>query len=465
MGLISRFKGVMKGIAASPVIGSPGSGGWSRIFESYAGAWQQNVVKNQTAPDSYYAVFSCVTQIASDISKLAVRSEKYGAGGVWKPLDGKDQPVTFTTPNRYQTWQQYIEHWLCSKLLHGNAYTLIVRNENYDILEFRILNPNLVLPLITADGEVFYQLSADNVNALKQSVVVPAREIIHDRFNTLHHPLIGLSPLYACGAAATHGTNIQTDNSNFFANGGRPGGVITVPGNVPDSKINAIKETWEAGYSGNNAGRTAVLADGMVYKQFEAYKASDNQVVEQLNMTAVQVAACYHVPGYKIGLQGVSMPANTEAYEQTYYSQCLQPLMEAIETMLARAFSYDLYKQRVQFTLDALLRMDTAARYTTYAQGVGAAILTPNEARRKENLAPVIGGDSAYLQQQNYSLEALYKRDQQEDPFATGGSTAPAVIEENPQPADDDTPTDSDKAMSPADLEVARLILKGVLAQ
>jgi phage portal protein BeeE len=28
-------------------------------------------------------------------------------------------------------------------------------------------------------------------------VIVPAREIIHDRFNCLFHPLVGISPLYA----------------------------------------------------------------------------------------------------------------------------------------------------------------------------------------------------------------------------------------------------------------------------
>ncbi|WP_416380911.1 hypothetical protein, partial [Klebsiella pneumoniae] len=34
---------------------------------------------------------------------------------------------------------------------------------------------------------------------------VPAREVIHDRFNCLFHPLIGLSPIYAAGLAAMQG--------------------------------------------------------------------------------------------------------------------------------------------------------------------------------------------------------------------------------------------------------------------
>jgi FtsZ-binding cell division protein ZapB len=46
--------------------------------------------------------------------------------------------------------------------------------------------------------------------------------------------------------------------------------------------------------------------------------------------------------------------------------------------------------------------------------------MAPNEARFKENLPSVVGGDSCYLQQQNYSLEALAKRDAQQDPFTKG---------------------------------------------
>jgi hypothetical protein len=44
----------------------------------------------------------------------------------------------------------------------------------------------------------------------------------------------------------------------------------------------------------------------------------------------------------------------------------------------------------------------------------------------------VEGGDSAYLQQQNFSLEALAKRDAQPDPFGT--SPKPPAPEPTPEP-------------------------------
>jgi len=47
------------------------------------------------------------------------------------------------------------------------------------------------------------------------------------------------------------------------------------------------------------------------------------------------------------------------------------------------------------------------------SQAIGAGFMSPNEARAKFDLKPVDGGDTPYLQQQNYSLAALNRRDEQ----------------------------------------------------
>ena len=53
---------------------------------------------------------------------------------------------------------------------------------------------------------------------LVQDITVPASEVIHDRFNCLYHPLIGVSPLYAAGVAAMQGLAIQNSSTQFFNN-------------------------------------------------------------------------------------------------------------------------------------------------------------------------------------------------------------------------------------------------------
>src|SRR5690606_19494999 len=106
---------------------------------------------------------------------------------------------------------QFIESWVLSKLQRGNTYVLKQRNEKGHVVALFVLDPMLVTPLVADDGSVFYRLNTDKLAGLPAQITVPAREIIHDRFNTFFQPLIGLSPIFAGGLAAMHGLAIQND--------------------------------------------------------------------------------------------------------------------------------------------------------------------------------------------------------------------------------------------------------------
>jgi phage portal protein BeeE len=75
-------------------------------------------------------------------------------------------------------------------------------------------------------------------------------------------------------------------------------------------------------------------------------------------------------------------------------------------------------------------------------------VMSPNEGRAKFDLKPVEGGAQPYLQQQNYSLEALAKRDAQADPFAPATPPAP-----KPVPADAAPPAETPPAQKSVPLE------------
>lgn len=48
-------------------------GWWPIIRESFAGAWQENKEVKVGTAYSYYAVYACITLIASDIAKLRIK--------------------------------------------------------------------------------------------------------------------------------------------------------------------------------------------------------------------------------------------------------------------------------------------------------------------------------------------------------------------------------------------------------
>ncbi|MFX0565582.1 phage portal protein [Kosakonia cowanii] len=426
-------------------------GGWmSLINEPFAGAWQRNLEINPTTVLSFHAVFSCISLIASDISKMPLRLMRRDSNGIWKENNSGTPARIYRRPNAFQNRMQFFECWLNSKLCHGNTVVLKIRNTRGDITELRILDWNKVTPLVADDGSVFYQINPDNMTGVDASVTVPAREVIHDRFNCLFHPLIGLSPIYAAGLAAMQGHHIQENSAHFFRNGSKPSGVIEVPGTITDENARKLKANWDTGYTGENAGKTGLLSNGAKYSPI-SMSADDAKVVEQLQMSEKIVCSTFHVPAYKAGVGDLPSYDNIEALEQQYYSQCLQTLIESIELLLDEAFELE-DDAGTEFDVSALLRMDSERRIKTLGEGVKNTILTPNEARRSENLPPVTGGDELYLQQQNFSLGALARRDASDDPFGKK-SAAPQSV------------SDEGKALSDAEQAAAKAMLRGLLTK
>lgn len=415
------------------------AGLWTRILESFSGAWQRNVEITVANVTTHPAVFACTTLIMNDISKMRLRLVQQDADGIWNEVNVPSFSPVLRRPNQYQNRIQFIATWIVSKLLYGNTYVLKVRDRSQDVQAMFVLDPQRVQPLVAPNGDVFYRLKRDDLSDLPQEeYVVPATEIIHDRHNTLFHPLVGLSPIYAAGLAAVQGLNIQNSSVDFFAQGGRPGGILTAPGVITQENADRLKAYFDTNFAGENAGKVAVVGDGLKYEQM-TMTAVESQVIQQLNWGDVTVCSAYHVPPYMVGFGPMPNYNNIEALNQQYYSQCLQVLIESIELCLDEGLgltSGGIAAKRygTEFDIDDLLRMDSATMMATLEKGKN--YFTPNEGRRKLNLKPVIGGDVVLRQQQDFSLEALSKRDAKADPF--GKPTPPAAAPApKPEPSGD----------------------------
>ncbi|VAX98993.1 phage portal protein, HK97 family [Escherichia coli] len=169
-------------------------------------------------------------------------------------------------------------------------------------------------------------------------------------------------------------------------------------------------------------------------------------------MTAEIVCSVFRVPAYKIGVGQPPSSDNVEALEQQYYSQCLQTLIESIELLLDEALETG-ENESTEFDVTTLLRMDSERRMKTLGDAVKNTLLTPNEARKRENLPPLAGGDALYLQQQNYSLEALSRRDAREDPFSSAGKTVSSQLP--------DGASDGNKAISETEHDAVKAMFRG----
>jgi len=418
------------------------------ILEPFAGAWQRDIAIDHTENILRFSTIdACISIISDDIAKLRIKLCE-DVNGIWEEItQGSPFLPVLRKPNPYQTRIQFLSQWMTSKLIYGNTYVYKERDLRGIITEMYVLDSRSVTPMVTGDGEVLYQVTADSLARVypdpespqqKNHPVIPASEIIHDRMKTLFHPLVGISPLYAASISATQGRRIQNNSAQFFENMSRPSGMLTAPHKIDNETAARLKQVWEQSYSGRNLGRTFVSGDGLKYEAF-TIPAEQAQLIEQQRWTVEDCARPFKMPLYKIGA-GNPTVANAAQYNQEYYSECLQKHIEDIELLLEEGLSLP-SGYHVELDLEGLLRMDGETRARVHAMLTGAGIKQIDEARFDENLPSVPGGDSCYLQQQNYSLAALAKRDAKEDPFA------PAAAKPQPAPQ----PPDNAPADAPAD--------------
>jgi HK97 family phage portal protein len=353
--------------------------------------------------------------------------------GIWTEVDRTAYSPVLRKPNHFQTRQKFIENWLISKLTHGNTYALKIRDERNVVIALYILDPTRVIPMISDNGEVFYSIRKDALSRAMGDFTIPAKEIIHDTMECLFHPLVGVPPLYAASLATTQGLAMQRNSVRFFQNNSQPGGILTAPGHIKKETADRIKADWATNYTGDNSGKLAVVGDGITYAPLSV-TAKDSTLVDQLKLSDEKICSVYKVPPYKVNVGPAPTYQESETLERKYYSDCLQRHIESIEALMDEGLSL-LSRYGTEFDLDDLMRMDFNLKMKTTIDAVSGSVFTPNEGRLRFNKKPVKGGDTLYMQQQNYSLAALDERDRN-NPF------------EKPEPPEPD-PTTTDEEVLP----------------
>jgi HK97 family phage portal protein len=413
---------------------------WLR--ESFGGAWQRNIVTPVEDALTHPTFWSCVTLIAGDIAKMRLKLiEEDEATDICQEVDVPAFSPIIRKPNHYQNRIQFYSYWAISMLTRGNAYVLKARDGRNVVTDMYLLDPTRCRPAISPAGDIFYALGQDLLNGVtEESTMVPAREIIHDRMNTLYHPLVGMSPVFASGHAAYQALQTISNSTRLAKNGFQLGGIVTAPGRISEEQASRLEKLWNDSYAGDqNTGKIAAIGDGLKFEQLKVMSAVDAQIIDQLKWDDEKICSTFHVPAYMVGVGAPPAYNNIEALSQQYYSQCLQILIESIELCLEEGLALDPYE--VEFDLDGLLRMDTATKIKAAVDSVRGGLETPNEARAQFNRDPIDGGDTVYLQEQDHSLQWLSKRDSMPI-VAPTAPTAPAPAVPAPTKAIEDVEFD-----------------------
>lgn len=176
---------------------------------------------------------------------------------------------------------------------------------------------------------------------------------------------------------------------------GKPSGILKVPGRLTADAASRIATAWASTFGGEGAGKTAVLEENASWEAV-ALKSVDSQYLETLKLTLEDICRCFSVPPTLVGDLEHSVWKAPEQLAQQFLSFCMLPIFQHIEGALARCLLTEAERNAgfyFEFNLDNFARADLAGRFAAYSQAITSRILSPNEARARENLAPYQGGD------------------------------------------------------------------------
>lgn len=387
---------------------------YSSRGEAHPGDWQRN--REFRGPESlilFPYIFAALSLVSGDIGKLPLRLMERSPDRLWVEIDDPAYSPLLRKPNKFQTRQEFIESWILSVLIHGNAYILKLKDKRGGVVrELRVLDATRVTVLVSDKNEVFYELAGDNLAGISsETVTVPADSIIHHKINTLFHMLVGVSPIRAAAMAAGLGMNIQENASSFFQNASLPGAVLVAPGAISDETAESLKKNFSDHYSGRNSGKIAVLADGLQYVPLSSIPAADAQMIESLGWTGETVCSVFKIPKFKLQIGDLPSYDSVGALSTIYYTDALQHLIEGLEAHLSEGLGLPNH-MAVEVDLDGLLRMDLASQTSSLSEAVGGGLLTINEARRALNKPAVDSGDVIFRQEQEWPISQLANRRQ-----------------------------------------------------
>lgn len=401
------------------------------VGDFFRGAWQQ-VSGPPDAEDvqeglAVAVVYDCVRRIATDIAKMSPGIRRLTTAGVW--MRDKHQTLSrlLSRPNHFQTWFQFMVSWVTCRLIAGNVYVLKLYR-GLTVEELIVLDPTKVTCLVARDtGNIFYRVAAEPLARVPEDMIVSAADLIHDRYLPLGNPMIGSSPLERSLVASRARSSILENSADLNEHSSVPPGLIIAPEGQTEEQLNQLADRWRK----LPKGRVAVLDAAYKFESLAA-KYVDSQSTEIAELSAVDVCVAFSMPPWKLGF-GVRPTGEPEALQIIYLQDCLQWQVEEIEQCLDRGLDVptDVY---VELDPHCLLKMDSKTRAAVAAILV-KGIAKPNELREWWDWAPVAGGDAVYSQQQNFSLEALAKRDALGPP-PSAGSPSPAPSE----PADPEDP-------------------------
>lgn len=352
-------------------------------YSGYNGISEKNVKTIST-------YFACLRVISNGVASLPLKfyREINDKGRIRRePYTDSLTRILSIAPNpRITPWNFW--DTMTGWAIEGGAFAKIDYSRGGEVLGLYPIHPSRIQIMRNKNGSFRFKVYNDDGTTYE----IPETEMFY-YFGQSIDGYIGYSMAQLMQNTLVRSNETDRYARHFFSNNGRPHGALVTDEKLSPQARNNLKQSWQEQYGGPmNAGKTAVLENGIKYMPFgAAFK--DLEFVEQWRWNQRQICEFMGVNPRKVGVESNSKGwATIDAEEVDHYNSCLKPWLirpeQEIRRQLMSSWKYpdDI---KCEFDFNQVLRCDIKTRSEMAEKKILTGQWSPNDGRTASGENPI----------------------------------------------------------------------------
>lgn len=377
--LISGFR--LRSISAWATVAGTGAG-WSGKVSSAEVAMQLS------------AVFAAVRRYGETVGSLPLHFYRWTDNGPERVEDTDSSAIITESPNAEQTPMEFWEGMQGCVDLTGDMIAIKEKIGDRTI-GLRSVDPRPPACEIRRlqSGGLEYAITEDGVRR-----VYSQDRILHIRGFALGG-VRGISPVQVGAGSLGLAMNAERSAQQVYKNGLRVSGIINTPRTIPDQdQRDRLQKILDSYLGGENAGGIMLLEGGMEFSKV-GINPIDAELLTTRKFQIEEIGRWFDMPPILLGhaVSGQTMwGSGVDSIVQSWMTLGLRQRLVRIQQGLhkrlltPRERAAGIY---VRFNPDALLALNSVTRIEVLTKAIAGGLFTVDEARMKQDMAPVPGGD------------------------------------------------------------------------
>lgn len=355
------------------------------------GLWDDGSTSvNEDTAMTLSAVYSAINILCDSIN-IPVEIYRREADGNRSPVD-KTYPYEFMarnllhiSPNKMMTPSGWFQLMEMSRVIYGNGYSLILRNNINEPLALKWYHPNNVEVKVVGSELRYWFKNSSGAAELSN---ITSADVIHVK-NMSFDGVMGMGVIDIAKDSLTGGLSGQKSSNNFYKSGMTSKVVLQHPGQLSGTGKKNLQDSFEAELQKRS---TIVTEEGV--KIFSlTIPPEQAQFLQSRVFSVTEVARWFNIPEHMLGNNQNSTFSNIENQFLQFIINNVRPRVRMWEQELNTKLLNNTYDFYVEFNMDALLRADLKSQAEYFVSAIQNGWMTRNEVRMMKNLNRIDGLD------------------------------------------------------------------------